>query len=267
MGIIQMKRFACVSVSALGLAMALGGAANAQDRLTQYVRGSAGVSLLGDSDNSGAFTNDFTLGLEAGTVPSGSSLGWTTEFDTGGFVSGAYGVALPNGLRFEGEVSWSTNDVDSHSGVTVGGLGNIDTIDAGVLLGAAQTTPLELTVGGLVADGQGSVETLGFTANAFYDFDIPNSRFGGYAGLGLGVAQVDIDYSPSAVAIINDDETVFLYQIMFGGEFALNEQVNLFTGYRYRATQDVEVDVSLFPATLEIENASNIIEAGVRFTF
>lgn len=254
------------SLAAIAASMTIVAGAQAQ---SQYVRGSAGFAMLEDSDNSGAFTQDFALGVIDATVPSGTGLGWTTEFDNGLFLSGAYGVALENGLRFEGEVSFSNNDVDTHSGVTVAldGFGNIDGVDAGVLLGATQTEPLGVTVGDLVADGQGSVETLSIAANAYYDIAFEDTPFSVYIGGGLGFAQVDVDYSPSGVGIIDDDDTVFLYQIMLGGEYMVSEGVSLYTGYRFRATEDVETEVALFPAALEIENTANIIEAGVRFTF
>lgn len=251
-------------VSGLAITCALAGAASAQQ---QYVRGSAGFSMLSDSDNSGNFTEDFALGLDAGTIPSGTGLGWSTEFDSGYFVSGAYGFKLSPNFRLEGEVSYSGNDVDTHSGVSVDGLGVIDTIDAGVLLGESQTDPLGVTVGDLVSDGQGSIETLGLAGNAFYDFAFGASPFSAYIGGGIGIANVDVEYSPSGVGIVNDDDTVFMYQVMVGGEYAASDTIKLYGGYRFRATEDVETDVSLFPASLEIENSANIFEAGVRFEF
>lgn len=251
-------------IAGVAAAAVLGLTANAQ----QYVRGSAGLAIQGDSDNSGAFNSDFQLGVLADTtVPNGSGVGWTTEFDDGLFVSGAYGLEIAPSLRVEAEISYNENDVDTHSGVTVEGFGNIDTLDAGILLGAAQTTALGTSVGDLVADGQGSISTLAFMVNGYYDIDFGTSPFSGYAGLGLGFGQVDVEYAPSGVGIIDDDSTVFLYQVMVGAEYLVAPGTTVYGGYRYRDGQDVETDVDLFPAELDIENNASIVEVGVRYSF
>ncbi len=248
-------------ITASAVALASASAAHAQ----QYARVSGGVSLLGDSDNDGEFTFDGVLLPAGAAVTDGTSVGWNTEFDPGYFVSGAYGYALKNGLRFEGEVSYSANNVDTHTGVTVGG-GAVGALDAANLVPGVDEE-LGVSIAGLVADGQGSVETLGFAVNAYYDYDFANTPFSAYVGAGLGVGQVDVDYSPSNTEIIDDDATVLLYQVMVGGEYDVTETVALFGGYRFRGTTDVETEVALFPADLDIENRANILEAGVRFSF
>ena len=89
----------------------------------------------------------------------------------------------------------------------------------------------------------------------------------GVAGAGIGASNVKVRYNPSDVDIINDSETVFAYQLMAGASYDVSDRVQLFGGYRYRATQDVDFNVNLFPATLDVENQSNILEVGVRFYF
>ncbi len=248
-------------ITASAVALSTASAAHAQ----QYARVSGGVSFLSDSDNEGDFTFDGTLLPAGAAVTDGTPVGWTTEFDPGYFVSGAYGYALKNGLRFEGEVSFSANDVDTHTGVTVGG-GAVGALDAANLVPGVDDA-LGVSIADLVADGQGSVETLGFAVNGYYDYDFADTPFSAYIGAGLGVGQVDVDYSPSNTEIIDDDATVFLYQVMVGGEYDVTERVAVYSGYRFRGTTDVETDVALFPAELDIENRANILEAGLRFSF
>lgn len=256
-----MKTAILISASA---ALLLGVSAQAQ----QYVRGSAGIASQADSDNAGAFTSDFQLGILADTtVPSGSAVGWTTEFEDGTFLSAAYGQALASGLRIEGEISFISNGVDTHSGVTVEGFGNIDTLDAGILLGATQTDALGVTVGALVADGRGSVETLALMVNGYYDIPLGEGPLSAYAGLGAGIGQTSIEFAPSGVGIIDDDATGLVYQIMFGAEYAMNETASLYAGYRFRGGDAIETSVDLFPATLDIDNETNIVEFGVRYSF
>lgn len=248
------------------LALAMPGQATAQE---QYVSGSAGFSFQSDSGNSGALTRDFVTGegvaVPAGTVlPSGTDVSWNTEFDNGYFLSGAYGWRLNENFRVEGEIAYSSNDVDTHTGVTVGG-GAIGAADAAVLITGSPA--LGATVATIVADGQGDIKTLSYAVNGFYDFPLTQDGITGYIGGGLGWSEVEVNYSPSGVGIVSDKESALLYQFMAGANYPLGEGTELYGGYRYRATEDVTVDSSLFPASLDIENQSSIIEFGVRYSF
>ena len=251
-----------LAATALALVMSTGAVAQ------QYVSGSAGFNMQTNSSNSGVFTSDFTTGegvaVPAGTVlASGTPLGWTTEFDNGAFVSLAYGLRLESGLRFEAELGYSSSDVDTHRNVTVGG-GDIGAADAAVLITGSPA--LGVTVADLVADGRGVIRNTSLMLNGFYDFDL-GGPLGGYIGGGIGFTRVKVRYNPSDVDIINGSDTVFGYQLMAGANYAISDNVQLFGGYRYRATGDVSYGVNLFPANLDVENRSNIIEAGVRFYF
>lgn len=246
-------------------AAALPGAAMAQD---YYLSVSGGVSLLSDSDNEGQFDGAFTTGagtsIPAGTVlDDGTSVGWNTEFDTGYAVSAALGKRF-NFFRGELEVAYQSNGVDTHSGVTVADSIALDGEDAGVLITGSDN--LGVTVGDLVADGQGDLDTIFVMANVYYDFGA-GGRFKPYVGAGAGVGFVDVDYSPSATAIIQDDATAFAYQAMAGVAYEVGPATELFAGYRYRATTDVEVEATLFSADFDVENSASIIEAGLRFNF
>lgn len=251
-----------LAAPALALALAAGAAAQ------QYVSASAGFNLQRDSANDGSFTSNFTTGdgvaVPAGTVlASGTPLGWDTQFDNGAFVTGAYGWRLGNGLRLEAEIGYSASDADTHTDVTVGG-GPIGAADAAVLITGSPA--LGVTVADLVADGRGVIRNTSFMLNAVYDLEL-DGPLGFYAGGGLGVSQVKVRYNPSDVAIVNGSETVLAWQLMAGASYAISDTVQLFGGYRYRASEDVSLDVSLFPASLSIENRANIIEAGIRFYF
>ncbi|MEO1039416.1 MAG: outer membrane beta-barrel protein [Pseudomonadota bacterium] len=234
----------------------------------QYVSGSAGFNFQAESDNSGAFSSDFTTGdgvaVPAGTVlPAGTSLEWTSEFDSGQFLAGAYGWRLNDAVRVEGEISYRQSDVDTHTDVAAGG-GAIGAADAAVLITGA--APLGVTVADLVADGQGELTSLGFAVNAYYDFPT-SGAFGFYVGGGLGLENIEIDFSPSATSIIDDDQLVLFGQVMAGGAFAISETTSLYGGYRYRLSEDVETDVALVPAALDIENRAHILEFGLRYSF
>ncbi|MAW79129.1 MAG: hypothetical protein CMI63_02745 [Parvularcula sp.] len=250
--------------SMLIAATAISGIAHAND---YYVSLSGGVSLLGDSDNEGAFDGAFTTGegttIPAGTVlPDATPVGWETDFDTGFAIAGALGKRY-GAFRGEIEVAYQTNDIGSHAGVTAAGIA-LDAEDAGVLITGSPN--IGVSVGDLVADGQGDVSNIFVMANVFYDFDT-GGPLKPYIGAGIGVGFVDVDYSPSAVAIIQDDATAFAYQGAAGLAYEVSSSIDLTLAYRYRATTDVSVEASLFPADFDIENSASVVEAGLRFNF
>lgn len=252
--------------TAIALTAGLSGAAVAQQ---PYVSGSAGFNFQTDSDNAGAFSRDFVTGdgvaVPAGTtLPQGADVGWTTEFDTGLFLSAAYGWRFQENFRVEGEISYTSADVDTHTGVSAGGSA-LGAADAAVLI--TGSGPLGVTVEDLVADGQGDITSVGYAVNGYYDFAVRNTPFTAYIGGGVGLAEVEVDYSPSDTAIVEDTEMVGFYQLMAGGSYALSESTEVYGGYRWRQSEDAETESSLIPANLDIENANHIIEAGVRYTF
>lgn len=250
---------------AAGAAALLSSTAFAQ----QYVSASAGFNFQADSDNAGAFTSDFATGegvaVPAGTVlPAGTTVGWTAEFETGLFAAAAYGWRFSDTFRIEAELSYASADVDTHVGVQAGG-GALGAADAAVLITGSPA--LGVTVADLVADGQGDISSLGYAINGYYDLAIEELPFDLYAGLSVGLAELDIDYSPSDVTIIDDTQMVGFFQLMAGGSYPVIETTDLFAGYRFRQFSDAEADSALIPATLDIENTNHIPEFGVRFSF
>ena len=226
------------------------------------------ASFQSDSENDGEFTSDFLTGqgsdaVPAGTpLPAGTEVGWTTEFDTGYGLNAALGKRLRGGFRGEVEFSYESADVDTHVGVSAAGL-DLTAQDAAVLTGSE--TPLGATVGAVVADGQGSLETIGLYANAYYDF-ANASAFTPYVGGGIGWNQTDVDYSPSGVEIIDDSGSGFAWQVMGGASYQATDTTEIFGGIRYRSSE-AEVDASLFPAEFDVENDRVIGEVGIRFGF
>ena len=104
----------------------------------QYVSASAGLNFQTDSDNAGAFTSDFVTGDGVAVPPgavlsAGTGVGWTTEFDSGLFVSAAYGYRLNEMFRVEAELSYQGADVDTHTDVQAGGSA-LGAADAAVLI-------------------------------------------------------------------------------------------------------------------------------------
>lgn len=233
-----------------------------------YVSGSFGNVSQEESDNSGAFTSDFSTGDGSPTVPNGTvlpagtSVGWRTEFDSGSMFSFEAGKRYSSNLRSGIEVSWASADVDFHQGVTAGGT-LLDGVDAAVLTGSA--TQLGLTVGQVVAAGQGEIETLSMLANAYYDFN-RDGMFSPYLGGGIGFSMVDVTFNPSGVGIIDDDDTAFAYQVKVGATLNFSDRWEAFAEYGWREG-DIETDASLIPASLDIENEQGLLSVGMRYKF
>jgi len=259
-----MKKFLLAIVAVL---LCVPGAASAGD---WYFGGSLGFQMQDDSSNSGSFTDDFSTGngeptVAFGTVlESGTAVGWTTEFDDGLAFSLEGGMRYDSGLRSGIELSYGSADVSSHMGVTVAGALAIDDVDAAVLTGS--DLQLGATVGEVVSAGRGDLTTLSLFANAYYDFN-REGTFEPYVGVGLGFSDVDITFNPSGVGIVDDGETVLAYQFKLGATLQFNDMWEGYAEYAYRMTGDVEVDVDLFPAALDVENQQGLLSVGVRYRY
>ncbi|MEM7458995.1 MAG: outer membrane beta-barrel protein [Pseudomonadota bacterium] len=251
------------TAAAIAAGLVIAGAASAQE---YYVGGSIGLTQQNDSDNSGS-TGAFTTGnLGDGTtldVAAGTPYGWSTEFDGGTAFSAEAGARYGSGFRSGVELTYSQADVDTHTGVTLGG-GSIDAVDAAAIAGSPD--PLGATVAAIVADGRGDISTTAIFVNGYYDFNQAGA-IQPYLGAGIGYADVSVTYQPSGISVIDDSEGKLAYQLKAGATWRLENQWELFGEYAYRATEDVEFDNQLFPGTLEIENTQNVFSIGARYTF
>lgn len=91
-----------------------------------------------------------------------------------------------------------------------------------------------------VVIGDSQVSYAAFTANAFIDAD---DAFGAgitpYLGVGIGVALVNQNIVYNAAGLnLNDDDTVFIWNVTAGVNFELNENVSLFTDVGYHQLVD-----------------------------
>ncbi len=157
------------------------------------------------------------------------------NFDIGYDLSGALGYHW--GLfRVEGEMTYAESDID------------------------------EVEVLGIEVNGSGDVNSLGFMANVFKDFEISDVWQVNLGG-GIGYAIVSInDASVMGIPLADDDDSVFAYQLGTGIDYQMSPATTLSLDYRYFATLDPEfnaVDGSPF----EAEYDSHIIRLGVGISF
>ncbi|NBC20815.1 MAG: outer membrane beta-barrel protein [Alphaproteobacteria bacterium] len=233
-----------------------------------YAGASVSWQQQNDSSNSGS-TGAFTTGNGSPTVPfgteiaEGTSYGWETEFDGGYGLAGEVGLRRGDGWRGGLELTYTNSDVDSHGGVTLGGAG-LDGVDAAVLTGAQEQ--LGASVGEVVGAGEGDISSVGLFANGYYDFNTAG-QFQPYLGAGLGFMDVDVEYSPSGVGIIDGGETKFAWQLKAGATWRVTERWDVYGEYAYRQSDDIEVNNDLFPGSLDIENQQNLFSVGTRIRF
>ena len=110
----------------------------------------------------------------------------------------------------------------------------------------------------------GDTTSLSVLVNGYYDFDT-GGPYKPFVSAGLGYAKFDINdfnFVGSGLPSVNDDDTVFAYQLGGGVGYALNERVSIDIKYRYFGTTDPEFDT-----TTTTEYSSHNFLAGVRSSF
>ena len=164
-----------------------------------------------------------------------AALGTEIDFDVGYSLSGAVGYHW--GLfRVEGEITYAESDID------------------------------EFEVLGIGVSGSGDVDSVGFMANAFKDFEISDD-WQIYIGGGIGYAIVSInDASVLGIPLADDDDSVFAYQLGTGIGHQMSPEMTLSLDYRYFGTLDPEFN-AVDGSSFEAEYDSHIIRLGVRINF
>jgi outer membrane protein OmpA-like peptidoglycan-associated protein len=170
---------------------------------------------------------------------------WADDSDVSGGASGdvdfdvnwvgavAVGYGFGNGVRVEGELSHRRSDADDFSGVSL----------------------------------SGKATATGLMANVLYDFDV-SPRFVPYLGLGAGLAVVDADRLTPIPAgdFVDDDDTVFAWQVIAGVAVPLNERLDLTADYRYFDADNVDL-TSAAGVSIDSEYSSHSVMIGLRYRF
>jgi opacity protein-like surface antigen len=105
-----------------------------------------------------------------------------------------------------------------------------------------------------VATG-GEVRSSSFLVNGYFDFENATDLTPFLSG-GLGMANVDFDDSN-----INDDDTVFAYQVGAGVGLAISETIIIDLVYRYLVTANPDIDNG------EAEYETHNLLVGIRYYF
>jgi OmpA-OmpF porin, OOP family len=133
--------------------------------------------------------------------------GVEVSFDPGYSITGALGYDLGQ-FRVEGEIGYRTVDID------------------------------KVRVGAVSGPVGGDASALAFTANGYYDHEMGNSPLTPYIGLGLGLADTDIEVVIPGFGTIKDGDVEFVYQFMVGAGFDVSPNLVLTAGYRFFGIAD-----------------------------
>lgn len=138
------------------------------------------------------------------------------EYDIGFGLGAMVGMAMSNGFRVEGEISYRANDVDTLNGVAYG------------------------------AD----ISSLAFMANAYYDFSA-QSDMRPHLGLGLGMADATVE-----IAGVKYNDTVFAAQFIAGIDYKIAPDLAIVADYRFFMTDELGLGGGAGLGGLEYANSS-----------
>ena len=123
--------------------------------------------------------------------------------------------------------------------------------------------------GGINAGADGDLSTLNVFLNGYYEIDI----FGivtPYAGVGVGYGTVSLDLKNlNGTLVVDDDDTVYSYQLMAGAAINVTENLSITGEYRYYDTiTDAELTLSNAPGLIKNSDIrSHELRFGLRYWF
>ncbi|WOI53210.1 outer membrane protein [Parvularcula sp. LCG005] len=184
----------------------------------------------------------------------------------GNFTNLAAGYRFSSRFRIEAEVSYLQNDTATYRAFSIAS-DDPNREDEDKDARDRYYTPPGNDLDSIFSSGYGKVETKATFANGFLDLPIKESRWVPYVGAGIGIAEVDVDFRPGGVDLVNMDETVFAYQAIVGMAYEFKSDTDLTLGARYRGMSDVSVNTEYLPPAFSVENEGLVGEVGLRLGF
>lgn len=231
---------ACCAAIALGLALPSGPALAAEDetkadpnRITPYVEYMVGASIV---------PNQTIRGADG----SGANLWGSARPDLPGyFFGGAIGARFLEHFRSELQVGYRSTAIEN------------------------------IAVQSGISDSKGDLGLLSIMANGYFDWDLGVGvvPFVG-VGIGWGMPRLDVQNKASAATqlSIDDTDSVFVWNAMVGGSYAISDVTDFSLGYRYIQTEDISYESKIGTTTpvarrLDFEYDAHEVYLGLRFNF
>lgn len=147
------------------------------------------------------------------------------EVDFGYIVGGLLGYRCCNGVRVEFELAWREHEFD----------------DVLIYDGGTGVVPVPSTT-------SSKFTALSYMFNVIYEcvFCACDLCFRPYFGFGLGGATVDAElvYTTAPALSLNEEDTVFAYQLIMGMAYPLNDCVEFAVQYRFFSADEPSFDLS-----------------------
>ncbi|MFZ0257798.1 MAG: outer membrane beta-barrel protein [Gammaproteobacteria bacterium] len=131
----------------------------------------------------------------------------------------------------------------------------------------AQLPVDQVTLGGIQGASGGDRSTLAGLANFYVDFDT-TTRWVPYAGAGIGAANIGLNnISASPTVVLDDSNTVFVFQLKGGVAYTVSPSTQVSVGYRFFSADDPELkDINGLEVSSE-GSQLHTLEAGLRYRF
>jgi opacity protein-like surface antigen len=138
-------------------------------------------------------------------------------------------------------------------------------------VGYRSTEIQNISVQGEPAGSNGNLGLLSIMANGYFEMEIAEglSPFVGF-GIGWGMPSLDADNKPGPLQLsVDDTDSVFVFNAMVGGTWAISDITDLSLGYRYIQTEDITYSSTIGTTAqrLDFEYDAHEIYLGLRFNF
>lgn len=211
-----------------------------------YLSGNVGAAILANAEATYP-EFDYALSLYKSSYNSGDNhfdVRYKHEmaFEAGPSFSLAIGTGSGRGARFEAEVLYQENDLDS---------ADVTYLEDIYIESYESTYSNDMTLSGKDVIS-GNISCLAFMANGYYDF-VNRSAFTPFVGAGFGVAKIEYDISSLFMYYYmfkfdddynalhldkSGDGNVLAFQLSAGVGYAFNDRWTFDLKYRYFATDD-----------------------------
>jgi opacity protein-like surface antigen len=158
------------------------------------------------------------------------------------YFRGAIGLQQLQGMEYDinaGEVRTQYEKAPVYSGAIGYDFGNYT---AEVELSSrSNDTDTQTLLGSKLPAASGTTESTALMVNAYYETPT-DGQWQPYIGLGVGMAQVDLNtHQTAGILLLDDGEMVAAYQGMIGMQYNFTPQISAFAEYRYFATDTVAI--------------------------
>lgn len=138
-------------------------------------------------------------------------------------------------------------------------------------IGYRSTEIQNISVQGEPAGSNGDLGLLSIMANGYFEMEVGEgfSPFVGF-GIGWGMPTLDAQNKPGAQQLsVDDTDSVFVFNAMVGGTYAISDVTDLSLGYRYIQTEDISYKSTIGTTAqrLDFEYDAHEIYVGLRFNF